>query len=208
VLASVDISRFVQVDFFQIFEDYHSIFVTKLSCGHRFVSTSKMADTTLLKYLTRPNPILDCTKSSVGANTFNAKWDPINGLEDWDDFNYNTLMQAHGHVLRQQVPPMPETSPPLTQLEREIFTEDTFGTVLEREIMPQVSAALSVAWSLFYFKHNPKDVAEIGKGAKARRGTAEEDDRFYADWAGIRKSQETVFGYKNLCPGDSKLATK
>lgn len=167
-----------------------------------------MVDSTLLEYLTRPNPTLDCTKSSVGANTFNAKWDPITGLEDWTDFNYNTLMQLHGHVLRQQVSPMPETSPPLTKLERTIFTEDTFETVLERAIMPQVSAALSVAWPLSYFNHNPNDVAEISKGAKARRGTAEEDDRFYADWAGIRQNQETVFGYKNLCPGDSKLATK
>jgi len=100
-----------------------------------------------------------------------AKWgltptDPITGLEDWIDFNYNTLMQSHGHVLGQQVPPMPETSPPLTQLEREIFTEDTFETVLDREIMPQVSAALRVAWPLSYSNHNPKDIAETSKGRK------------------------------------------
>lgn len=100
-----------------------------------------MVDSTLLKYLRRPNPTLDCKKSSVGENTFNAKWNPITGLEDWADFNYSTLMQLHGYILRQQVPPMPETSPPLTKLERIIFTEDTFETVLERGIMPQVSAA-------------------------------------------------------------------
>lgn len=51
-----------------------------------------MANTTLLKYLTIPNPTLNCTRSSVGTNTFNAKWDPITGLEDWVDFNYHTLL--------------------------------------------------------------------------------------------------------------------
>jgi len=68
---------------------------------------------------------------------------------------------------------MPETSPPLTRLEKEFFDENTFETVLERETMPQVSAALSVARPLSYLNHNLKDIAETGKGAQARRGTAE-----------------------------------
>lgn len=36
----------------------------------------------------------------------------------------------------------------------------------------------------------------------------EEDDRYYADWAGIRQNELTNFGYKNLCPGETKLASK
>lgn len=64
---------------------------------------------------------------------------------------------------------MPETSPPLTELEKEIFTEDTFETVLERETMPQVSAALSVGWPLSYANHNPQDVAEIGRGGESKK---------------------------------------
>ena len=167
-----------------------------------------MSATTLLEYLTRPNPTLNCTKSLVGTNTFNAKWDPITGLEDWADFNYDTLMRSYGQVLQQQVPSMPETSPPLTQFEKEIFTENTFETVLERELVPQVSAALNIAWPHSYLDHNLEDIAEIGKGAKARRGTAEEDDRYYADWAGIRNCEATNYGYKNLSPGETKLASK
>ncbi|KAK7883397.1 hypothetical protein LTR67_011268 [Exophiala xenobiotica] len=158
-----------------------------------------MAESTLLQYLTLPNPTPNCSKSSVGTNTFNAKWEPFTGLEDWADFNYDTL---------QRIPPMPETSPPLTELEKEIFTETTFETILEREIMPQVSAALRIAWLHSYSNHKVEDVAEIGRGGKARRGTAEEDDRYYADWAGIRRCQTTNFGYRNLCPGETKLASK
>lgn len=101
---------------------------------------------------------------------------------------------------------MPETGPPLTKLEKAVFTERTFETILERGIMPQVSSALSVAWPLSYL--NREDIAEIVNGDKARRGTMEEDDRFYADWAGVRESQKTAFSYKNLCPGETKLASK
>jgi hypothetical protein len=167
-----------------------------------------MAESTLLNYLTLPNPILDCTKSSVGPNTTNAAWDIATALEDWPDFNYDILMQAHGHILQQQVALIPEPNPPLTGLEKTIFTEKTFEDILARAIMPQVSAALSVAWPLSYFNHDLNDAAEIGRGDKARRGTTEEDSRYYADWAGIRESQTTIFGYKNLCPGETKLASK
>ena len=167
-----------------------------------------MTTTTLLEYLTLPNPELDCTESSTGANTYNAKWDPITGLEDWADFNYENLMQSYGHVLLEQVPSLPETSPPLTKLARKIVTEKTFEGVLERAVMPNVSAALRVAWPLCYSNHDPEDIAEIGRGDLARRGITDTDDRYYPDWAGVREDETTDFGYKNLCPGETKLASK
>ena len=74
--------------------------------------------------------------------------------------------------------------------------------------MPTVSAALRIAWPLFYSNHDPRDIAEIGKGDLAKRGITEEDDRYYADWAGVRECETTNFGYKNLCPGETKLASK
>jgi hypothetical protein len=107
-----------------------------------------MTTTTLLEYLTLPNPELDCSRSSTGTNTFNARWDPITGLEDWADFNYETLMQSYGHILLQYVPPLPETRPPLTTA-RKIFTEKTFEGVLERAVIPNISVALRVAWPLY-----------------------------------------------------------
>ena len=53
-----------------------------------------MMTATLLDYLTLPNPELDCSRFSTGTNTFNARWDPIRGLEDWADFTYDMLMQT------------------------------------------------------------------------------------------------------------------
>ena len=117
-------------------------------------------------------------------------------------------MLSYGHVLLQQVPLLPKTSPPLTKLVRKIVTEKTFKGILERAIMLNVSAALRVAWPLCYSNHDPDDIAEIEKGDLARRGITEEDDRYYADWAGIREYETTNFGYKNLCPEEIKLALK
>lgn len=114
-----------------------------------------MEGTTLLKYLTSSNPILDCTKSSTGTNTFNAKWDAVTGLEEWTEFDYNTLIREYGSVLKRSVPPIPETSPPLSTLDRQVFTERTFEAVLDRVTMPTVSAALRVAWPLYYSNEDP-----------------------------------------------------
>lgn len=167
-----------------------------------------MEDAALLHLLTSPNPSLDCTRSSTGTNTRNAKWDAVTGLQEWKEFSYETLMRMYGWILRQPIPSIPETFPPLSELSRQIFTERTYETVLERTIMPEVSQALRIAWPRCYPNDDLQDVAEIGRGDKARRGTMEEDDRYYADWAGIRPNETTKYGYKNLCPGETKLASK
>ena len=133
-----------------------------------------MTTATLLEYLTLPNPELDCTESSTVANAHNARWDPITGLEGWAHFNYEKLMQSYGHVLLEQVPLLLETSPPLTKLARKIITEKTFEGVLETAIMPDIFAALLVAWPLCYSNHEPEDIAEIGRGDLVRRGTTEQ----------------------------------
>ena len=129
-----------------------------------------MEDTTLLTYLTSPNPNLNCTRSSTGTNTFNARWDPVTGLENWAEFDFNNLMYMYGHILQQRIPVIPDVSPPLSRLDKEIFTERTFETILDRTIMAEVSTALRIAWPLCYPSDDPSDIAEIGKGDKARRG--------------------------------------
>ena len=130
------------------------------------------------------------------------------GLEDFAEFNIETLKESYGYILLHPIPLLPETSPPLADMEKQIFTEETFETVLERGTMPRVSTALGAAWPLCYSDSDPQDIAKISKGTKARRGTAEEDDRYYADWAGIRQCETTNLGYRNLCPRETKLTSK
>jgi hypothetical protein len=71
--------------------------------------------------------------------------------------------------------------------------------------MPAVRTALHAAWPLCY--PGDDDAVDIGRGGCAKRIMVD-DSRLYPDWAGVRKSQMTSLGYKNLCPGESKLATK
>ncbi|MCJ1474757.1 hypothetical protein MMC13_003417 [Lambiella insularis] len=167
-----------------------------------------MAQTTLLQYLTSPNPVLDCTRSSTGTNTVNARWDVVTALQDWTDFSLETIMQSYSSILLRPIPLIPDISPALTELERKIFTERTFETVLERATVTQVSHALRVGWHFRYPDKDADDAAAIAKGDKTKRGTIIEDDRFSPDWAGIRRYESTNFGYKNLCPGATKLASK
>jgi hypothetical protein len=157
-----------------------------------------MATTTLGEYLAQPNPELDCSKSATGTNTVNAKWDVVVGLEDWPEFNYKTLMHSYGHVLKQEIPPLPQASPALTKMDLQIFTERTFEDVVVRVIMPVVSQALRTAWPLYYGTVDPKDIAEIKRGDHAKRGIVEEDDRYYPDWAGIRECDDTVWIHESL----------
>ncbi|RMZ76902.1 hypothetical protein DV738_g4764, partial [Chaetothyriales sp. CBS 135597] len=164
--------------------------------------------TTLLEYLTSPNPTLDCTQSSTGPNSVNAQWDLVTGLRGWTEFNYDTIMNMYGTVLQQQIASIPAPSPPLSTLDRQIFTERTFDGVLYRTVMPEVSTALRIAWPLCYPNDSPDEIVEIAIGDKAKRRGGDPDPRLYPDWAGIRKSKTTDIGYQNLCPGETKLASK
>ena len=51
------------------------------------------------------------------------------------------------------------------------------------------------------------DIVEIGKEDLARKEIIEKDDRYYADWTGVREYETTNFGYKNLCLREIKLTS-
>jgi hypothetical protein len=116
--------------------------------------------------LTRLNPILDCTKSAKGTNTFNSNWDPVKGIQEWTELNYTTLIESYGDILQHPVPPLPSITPPLSEVERQIFNEGTFDHVLSRLIMPAVRTALHAAWPLCY--PDDSDAVDIGRGGCAR----------------------------------------
>ncbi|RMD41951.1 hypothetical protein DV735_g3186, partial [Chaetothyriales sp. CBS 134920] len=163
---------------------------------------------TLLNYLTLLNPTLDCTNSSVGPNTTNAEWEIATGPREWNEFSLETIMAMYGPILQHQVASIPASAPQLSTLDLQVFTERTFEAILIRTVMPEVSMALRIAWPLCYPNDGPADIAEIAIGDKAKRIAIQEDARFYPDWAGVRKGERTEHGYKNLCPGETKLASK
>jgi hypothetical protein len=45
----------------------------------------------LLDYLTRPNPTVVVESQGPTTFTYNVSWQPVENIEGWDDFNYQTL---------------------------------------------------------------------------------------------------------------------
>src|SRR6266536_6335895 len=150
----------------------------------------------ILEELSSANPTLDQENSKRGANTTNSNWSPLTGLIEWDEFNYDTLISCYGDILKHSFPPFPDVQPPLTELEREIWDEDSFEHFLSRAIVPQVNLALKRAWSFCVKNWNfarPAVLVQMGRGGLATK-TQESDSRFRPDWAGLSKDRKTDSG--------------
>ncbi|KAE8145680.1 hypothetical protein BDV25DRAFT_164122 [Aspergillus avenaceus] len=97
---------------------------------------------TLLSYLTRPNPRIARRAQGPVKFTFNNLWLPVENLEPWTEFNYETLMSLFGPDLSRQV----DLDDPTPQCEASMFSqiydEQTLGHVVASSIMIPVSCAL------------------------------------------------------------------
>ncbi|KAM5432111.1 hypothetical protein MferCBS31731_007612 [Microsporum ferrugineum] len=182
--------------------------------------------TTLLEYLTQPNPQVDSSWSLPGLP---SRADPKEDIHiiDWKDFTYATLMSCYGDVLRTQLNgPLPEISPPVQEIELKIYDEDSLDHLLTRSVVPLVSESLEIAWEECYpdYPHLATDMTRGGRArgsinnlplpnvlgetqsAAATQTTTGEAPAF-PDWAGVQEDPATT-AYINRCPGDTKLATK
>jgi hypothetical protein len=163
--------------------------------------------TCILDYLSQPNPVVDNTNSGKGSVTHNTKWAAVTETTDWTEFNYETLMSCYGAILRSPGSDFPPTSPPLSKYELEISDEDSLEHLLSRSVIADVRFALCQAWSVCYPNNDTDEAIDIGRGGRAKNMVSD-DSRWYPDWAGVQPTQTTAMGYKNLCPGDTKLSTK
>lgn len=57
----------------------------------------------VLDYLTRPNPTVVVESEGPTTFTYNAAWKPVENIERWDDFNYQTLTTRFRSQLNRQV---------------------------------------------------------------------------------------------------------
>jgi hypothetical protein len=173
---------------------------------------------TLLGYLTIPNPLVDSTHSKTGSNTDNIAWTSIEGVQDWDEFNYETLLSCYGELLEHQTDGLPDLAlVPASFPDCEVWDEDSLEALLAKWTQTIVSTGLSFAHSLCSsgWRKGEWDFLEI---YMARGGLASliDDRRMRPDWAGIQRNRlggaivlkNQQQPYLNLCPGDTKLSTK
>ncbi|KLJ13877.1 hypothetical protein EMPG_09372 [Blastomyces silverae] len=168
-----------------------------------------MTSRTLLEYLTERNPELNSDSASQGLPTSMAAISDIKRI-DWDDFTLDTLLACYGDILRKPISSLPNCSPDLTNLEREIWTEDTFEHLMTRSIVPHVSVGLAKAQS----EMNISNAIDMTRGGRASTrqlppsgGAGGEGNLLFPDWAGAVKTADET-GYDNRCPGETKLAEK
>src|SRR5436190_14281472 len=99
--------------------------------------------TTLLDYLTIPNPLIDSTHSKTGSNTESATWLPIEGVRDWSEFNYETLLFCYEELLNHSTAGLSTPVPALGSFPHcEIWDEDSLEALLVRWTQTVVSTAL------------------------------------------------------------------
>lgn len=168
----------------------------------------------LLIYLIYPNPAYDNTHSTQGGVTCNSRWSDVTGIEEWREFDYQTLISMYGTILENTAAEPPAVSPPLQSIECEIWDEDSLEHFLTRSIVPFVNHSLGQAWGYCRKNWSADDFSgpaiSMGRGGRAMNPTYDNDNRYRPDWAGIREDIKSKRGtsYRNLCPGDTKLSTK
>ncbi|KAM5489171.1 hypothetical protein MaudMau93_003668 [Microsporum audouinii] len=171
-------------------------------------TTTAMA-TTLLEYLTQPNPRVNNSRSLEGLPTKAESNEDI-VIIDWEDFTYETLMSCYGGILRAQSNgQLPEIFPPIRDIEREIYDEDSLDRLLTRSVVAPVSESLSIAWQRCYPNHQNFPIY-MTRGGRARGSINDlpaDELAAFPDWAGAQRGQGSS-AYLNRCPGDTKLSTK
>ncbi|KAF2842271.1 hypothetical protein M501DRAFT_998539 [Patellaria atrata CBS 101060] len=61
--------------------------------------------TTLLEYLTQPNPLVNRDYAKTGSNTELEKEGQFEGSRPWEDFNYEHVIACFGDILQLPLPP-------------------------------------------------------------------------------------------------------
>ncbi|KAI9765982.1 MAG: hypothetical protein M1840_006989 [Geoglossum simile] len=173
--------------------------------------------TTLLDYLTIPNPDVDSTHSATGSNTDNPSWTSAEAVRDWKEFNYKTLLSCYKELLNRSTTGLPLTPVIESFPHCEIWDEDSLDALLVKWTQTIVSTALLFTHDLCAsgWEGGDWNFCEI---YMARGGLASlsDDRRFRPDWAAIQRGRLSKAAisktgrspYVNICPGDTKLSTK
>lgn len=97
---------------------------------------------TLLSYLTTRNPTVLAFVRPAPSFTFNDEWDPIDGIREWTDFNYNTLQLLFRDELSRHVSPFDTTGSCEIGGYNKIFDERGLSDLICMSIMGPISAVL------------------------------------------------------------------
>ena len=169
-------------------------------------NVSTMPRTSLLSYLTQPNPVVDTSAFRSGGNSKIVMPLHFISTSPWKEFNYGSIYAKLRHVLESEhaLSSMGEIS----AQGRRVFDEDTLEhQVLSRDTIPMVNEALESVTRLLedqYGKRFP--VWQVRRGGVC---VYDNDSQIRADWALVSEDFQDKQGYfYNFMPGDSKISSK
>lgn len=146
--------------------------------------------TTILQYLTRPNPTVT-SYAITGGLTINDEWNTIEGILPWEDFTYDILCAKFETELRKRI----SLWDPNDLIEKSRFNEmvgeDSVTAFVTVNSILAVNAALWEIENGLHVGPGSKSVKPVGLGSP--------------DWGGYRASP---INRLNFCPGDIKCSTK
>jgi hypothetical protein len=154
---------------------------------------------TIKEYLQKPNPALQIL-ASTSQSTNSEFWEPIEEFELFDDFNYETLKNLYGDVLKHdfdaKLLPTPNK---LLAVETKIYSErELEQDPLKRYIIAKANYSVKCAYNYLDRKepnNDFKDPPAIVCGTKEPSGGP------VPDWIGSQT------GYQALLCGETKLST-
>ncbi|OAL26629.1 hypothetical protein AYO20_09970 [Fonsecaea nubica] len=112
---------------------------------------------TIEEFLDRKNPSLDSSNTLPGPNTVSINYSIISAVEDWEEFNYQTLRNLYGDVLDYTLQSPPDQQNP-TKLEAEIWDENQFSLLFSQYMLSPIRYALRQAYECCEksWEHNPQ----------------------------------------------------
>ncbi|GIK00045.1 hypothetical protein Aspvir_004059 [Aspergillus viridinutans] len=143
----------------------------------------------LLDYLTRPNPTVVVESTGPPKFTLNVAWKPIENIETWDEFDYQTLTTQFRSQLNRQVTLPDVTSECQDGRFNRLYDESTLESLVSSSIILPVSSAL-----------HPSDLFLV-KGAATW-----ETDACFPDWGAGKTNgpQNNARRPKAIVLGDTK----
>lgn len=151
--------------------------------------------TSLLEFLTIPNPVLENCRPKRSGNTRSDAWPGITQIDHWVDFNAATLFDMYSDVLKQRFKTngLPRFVPP----ELDFCDEDSLEGLLPGLTRWPVCGALNLAQRILQAQGSPEQCPV--KLQMRRGGQAQHPPHLRPDWAGVLQGC-----HQNILPGDSK----
>ncbi|KAK0702712.1 hypothetical protein B0H67DRAFT_558327 [Lasiosphaeris hirsuta] len=160
----------------------------------------------ILDTLSGECPAIDATRTKPGTNTTSTYWPDVDTWTRWGGFNAQDLYKRYQPIVDAEWASGVAGSADPSSWDTRVFDEDSLEHYLSKFLLPHVNTALGHACHVLGMDKN--NDLDVGRGGRCYYG-GDTTRLFKPDWSLCSDSQTQGSKlYKNLLPGDTKLAMK